>query len=64
MVTHSCPSCFEYWTPTKQEMITLLEESLEYVKKADSRSDFDHELGRWQLFLSKAAPIYDKNGSL
>lgn len=57
-------SQFEYWTPTKGEMIELLEKSLEYVKNCDSRSDFDHELGRWQLFLSKAAPIYDENGSL
>lgn len=55
---------FTYWTPTKSEMIKLLEESLEYVKTCDSSSDFDHELARWQLFLSKAAPIYDKNGSL
>lgn len=55
---------FEYWTPTKDEMVRMLENSLEYVKGCDSRSDFDHELGRWQLFLSKAAPIYDKDGSL
>jgi hypothetical protein len=55
---------FESKFPTKEEMIALLEGSLEYVKACDSQSDFDHALGRWQLFLSKAPPIYDENGSL
>lgn len=61
---HCCPADFENHLPSKEEMVHILEESLEYVKKCDCHSDFDHELGRWQLFLSKCPPIYDENGSL
>jgi hypothetical protein len=58
------PADFDNSYPSKDEMISLLEGSLEYVKRCDSISDFDHCLGKWQIFLSKCPPIYDENGSL
>ena len=51
-------------TPSAQEFIEMLEDSLIYCREADDYGSIAFEMGRWQEYWKEIEPIFNEYGGI
>lgn len=51
-------------TPSREEFIKSLEESLDYCRSADDAGSIDFEMARWQEWIKTWEPILNEEGGI